>query len=37
MRLTVKAIDEELAKLGPSARLERADRYFYFSGGEATD
>jgi hypothetical protein len=37
MRLTVKAINEELAKRGSGARLERGDGYFYFSGGEATD
>jgi hypothetical protein len=37
MRLTVQAINEELAKRGSGARLERGDRYFYFSGGEATD
>ena len=37
MRLTAKAINEELAKRGCSARLEKGDGYFYFSGGEATD
>ena len=37
MRLTVKAINEELAKRGSGARLEKGDGYFYFSGGEATD
>ena len=37
MRLTVKAINEELAKRGSSARLEKGDGYFYFSGGETTD
>ena len=37
MRLTVKAINEELAKRGYGARLEKGDSYFYFSGGEAAD
>lgn len=37
MRLTVKAINEELAKRGYSAGLEKGDSYFYFSGGEAAD
>ena len=37
VRLTVKAINEELAKRGSGARLEKGDGYFYFSGGEATD
>jgi hypothetical protein len=36
MRLTVKAINEGLAKRGSGARLERGDGYFYFS-GEADD
>src|SRR6516162_875125 len=37
VRLTVKAINEELAKRGSGARLEKGDGYFYFSGGETTD
>ena len=37
MRLTVKAINEEFAKRGSGARLEKGNGYFYFSGGEATD
>ena len=37
MRLTLKAINEELAKRGVGARLEKGDGYFYFSGGEASD
>ena len=37
MRLTVKAINEELAKRGSGARLEKGDGYFYFSGGEVAD
>ena len=30
-------INEELAKRGSDARLEKGDDYFYFMGGEATD
>jgi hypothetical protein len=37
VRLTIKAINEELAKRGSGAQLERGDGYFYFSGGEVTD
>jgi len=37
VRLTVKAINDELAKRGSHARIEIGDGYFYFSGGEATD
>ena len=37
MRLTVKAINEELAKRGSSAKLEKGDGYFYFSEGETID
>jgi hypothetical protein len=37
VRLTVKAINEELAKRGSGAQLEKGDGYFYFSGGEAAD
>jgi predicted deacylase len=37
VRLTIKAVNEALAKRGSGARLEKGDRYFYFSGGEATD
>ena len=37
MRLTVKAINEELAKRGSGARLEKGDGYFYFSEGETID
>ena len=32
-----KAINEELAKRGSGARLEKGEAYFSFSGGEATD
>jgi hypothetical protein len=37
VRLTLKAINEELARRGVGARLEKGDGYFYFSGGEASD
>jgi hypothetical protein len=37
MRLTLKAVNEDLAKRGLRARLEKGDAYFYFSGGDATD
>jgi len=37
VRLTVKAINEELAKRGSGVTLEKGDGYCYFSGGEATD
>ena len=37
MRLTVKAINDELAKRGHSVRLEKGDGYFYFSGDDAAD
>ena len=37
MRLTLKAINAELAKRGHQAMLEKGDGYFYFRGGEAVD
>ena len=37
MRVTVKVINEELAKRASGTRLEKGDGYFYFSGGEATE
>jgi hypothetical protein len=37
VRLTLKAINEELAKRRVGARLAKGDGYFYFSGGEASD
>src|SRR5262245_13408793 len=37
MRLTLKAINAELAKRGYNAQLAKGDSYLYFSGGEATD
>ena len=35
MRLTLKAINDELARRGYAARLARAGGYFYFQFGEA--
>ena len=37
MRVTLKAINEELAKRGYAARLAKAGTYFYFQFGEAED
>jgi hypothetical protein len=38
MRLTIKTINDELAKRGHTARLAKAaSGYFYFQGGEAAD
>jgi hypothetical protein len=37
MRVTLKTINDELARLGSGARLAKGDGYFYFSSGEATD
>jgi hypothetical protein len=37
MRLTLKAVNEELAKRGHQARLEKGDGYFYFWSGDAAD
>jgi hypothetical protein len=34
-KLTLKAVNNELSKLGYSARLVKASSYFYFQGGEA--
>jgi hypothetical protein len=36
-RITVKAVNDELARLGHQARLEKASGYFYFWTGEAAD
>ena len=33
MRVTLKAINDELERQGHAARLEKGTRYFYFSGG----
>jgi hypothetical protein len=37
MRLSLKAINDELQRLGSSAVLTKGEGYFYFQGGEATD
>ena len=37
MRLTLKAINDDLAKRGHSARLAKADGYLYFRFGDAAD
>ena len=37
MRLHLKVINDELARLGFAARLAKGDGYFYFSEGEAAD
>jgi hypothetical protein len=37
MRVTLKAVNEELVKLGHAAQLVKASSYFYFEGGEAED
>jgi hypothetical protein len=36
-RVTLKAVNEELARLGYTARLAKAGGYFYFHFGEAAD
>ena len=37
MRVTLKAINDELRELGTDARLAKGDGYFYFYMGEAAD
>lgn len=37
MSLTLKIVNEELAKRGYRARLGRGSGYYYFWGGEAAD
>jgi hypothetical protein len=37
MRLTVKAIDDELKRLGHDAQLVKGDGYFYFTSGETAN
>ena len=37
MRVTLKAIHDELQRLGHDVRLEKGDGYFYFWSGEAND
>jgi hypothetical protein len=36
-RITLKAVNDELARLGSTARLAKAGGYFYFQFGEAAD
>jgi hypothetical protein len=36
-RVTLKAVNDELARLGHRARLEKASGYYYFWTGEAAD
>lgn len=36
-RVTLKAINDELTRLGYTARLAKANGYFYFQFGEAVD
>ena len=36
-RVTLKAINEELARLGSTAQLTKGDGYFYFWLGEAAE
>lgn len=36
-RITLKTVNDELARLGHSVRLEKASGYFYFWTGEAAD
>ena len=37
MRITLKAVNEELARRGHRVLLEKGDGYFYFRTGEAAD
>lgn len=36
-RVTLKSVNDELARTGIQARLEKASGYFFFSGGESGD
>jgi hypothetical protein len=36
-RITLKAVNEELARNGINATLAKGDGYFYFTSGEAAD
>jgi hypothetical protein len=36
-RVTLKAINDQLLRLGHNVRLEKTSGYFYFFGGESTD
>ncbi len=35
MRVTLKAVNDQLRELGSDAELKKGDGYFYFSSGEA--
>ena len=37
MRLTLKAVNTELARRGHTAQLVKGDGYFYFESGEAAE
>ena len=37
MRLNLKAVNDELSRLGQKVQLSKGDGYFYFGGGEAED
>jgi hypothetical protein len=37
MRLTLKAINDELRRLGHEVHVEKGDGYFYFWKGDAND
>jgi hypothetical protein len=37
MRLTLKAIDDELRRLGHDVHLDKGDGYFYFWSGDANN
>ena len=37
MRITAKAIHDELQRLGHDVHVEKGDGYFYFCGKEAND
>ena len=37
MRVTLKAVNDQLKLLGFDAELAKGDGYFYFSSGEASD
>ena len=36
-RVTLKAVNDELARLGLKGRLEKGSGYFYFLGGDAAE
>jgi hypothetical protein len=37
MRVTLKTVNDELARLGYTARLAKSSKYFYFQFGEAAE